>query len=290
MVYLTELQTELYATASQRERLLYDYLKGQTSSLDPTKLKPEEKFCHDSLFLNSGEEELAKIRAVKPFKGMHYSTNLTLLIAAALLDPYGEKENLENYIKNCTESERFIINSVIDNDFPFSGNIATPVDSLAIKLTSEELLNDSDLIKCIGNLKTLFDYFVFESGVCRKAYQIEKESKLPEYKAFTSLTLSAVARVKFFIKTVLLLALFIIGYYLIPQITSLTVEYWDTLEPLVWLVNIGISLLLVVTGVVLVEVFKKTKEKINQAIEKVTCFLLGFNYRDYLKLITELEE
>ncbi len=264
MVYLRELQAGLYASASSREKLLYDYLKGQSSSLDPTRLKLEEKFCHDALFLKSGLEELSKIRAVKPFKGLHYTNNLTLLIAAALLDPDGEKHNLENYIKTCTASEQFIINTVLDKDDFFTSNISTPIDSLAIKLINQEFVEETDLLNCMDKIKNLFDYFVFESGVCRKAYQIESEKKINEYKAFVSFTSSAVARVKFSIKTILIIILLIVSYFIIPLITNLTVEYWDKLEPLVWLLNLGLSFVFLLMGVVLMEIVDKTKEKINQ--------------------------
>lgn len=35
---------------------------------------------------------------------------------------------------------------------------------------------------------------------------------------------------------------------------------------------------------------RQDKRKINQIIERVTCFLLGFNYQDYTKLMKDLKE
>ncbi len=145
MVHLKNLEATLLSQASDKELMLYRFLKGQKHSVRCKDNDLQTTICVKAFVSGGGKEELKSLKLIKPFKGLHYTNNLELLVAASLIEEECEIENLENYLQKRTAKEYFIINKALDRDFYCSKEATNQVEKLALKLLLDEEVNVEDI-------------------------------------------------------------------------------------------------------------------------------------------------
>lgn len=289
MVYLNKLESELLSKASDRELSLYRFLEGRTHTFVPHENDKAGLLCSLSFGENGGQRELQKLRSDKPVKGMHYSNNMTVLIAAANIDRDNELENLGSYVESHSYRDLFIINKALDSNFSKSINDALGVDLLAKKLMLDDQLREEDIANSLTKVDDLYDFFVLRTAVARLAHISEKELGLPNYQELYNLTVKFSSRLDSLSLSILLLTFLIIAYYTVPPFVSYIVENWDTLEPIAWLLGLAVALLAAL-GFVLSEKVKKVYIRTKQLSLRAGYWLFGIDYRKFTSLLEDLKK
>ena len=277
MVYLTEVEASLLEQSSERDRALYSLLNGVKPDIEVFETDSDESRMWKTSFTNIGDlEVLNKLRAVRPFKGLHYSSNLVLLIAAARIDFSGEKENIQTYLASHSQKELIIINKALSQNFSEDAGEITHIDSLARKLCSNDLIEEEDISRCFSSIKDVYDLFIVKLGCAALCCQFSERENLPRYKTLVSLGNSVINRINLIIYVVLISILAATIYSITPLVKSFIVN-WDTWEPIVFIVEIVIALSAVVVGVRV----KVVKKWLNRIVLSSVYKLIGIDYKDY---------
>ncbi|WP_444893721.1 hypothetical protein ACJJIE_04655 [Microbulbifer sp. TRSA001] len=303
MVYLNDLLNRLLNGASERDISLYRFLHGRKHSIRVAPNDIEAELCFKAFVEGEGEGEggdggdggdgggggdggaiLLKLKKIKPFKGLHYSNNLVLLTAAALIDIAGEESNIKRFLSVRGYKEQLIINSALGSNYIESCNTFTPVDHLAYLIQENEFISEKEIQQCLTSVCDLYDLFVLERAIAKSILQSNEESNFQSYVDLVSAQNIALNRVEFASFLFLFLALCYLMYLTFPPIVSLVVESWDTLEPYAYLLDKTALGIVLITGVVIATKVDSIKSRFRKFVLKGIYKLLGVDYPSYVNL------
>ena len=290
MVYLTDVENRLLSSASDRDLSLYRFMNGRKHTIHVPPNDIESELCRDAFVDDVNGTALIKLRKIKPFKGLHYSKNIVLLIAAAKIDLEGERENIESFLKIHAYKEQLIINSSLGTDFKISTIEKSNIDKLAAKIENNEIINEYDIQQCISTITDIYDFFIVNVGITKIILNTEKQDNLSSYKELSTINTKAFKRIEIFSLTIFYCLLIYAAYLIAPRFITFVINNWDTLEPIAYLLDKFVLALLLILGVVLVTKVKSLKAKIKQVVFQMTFGLLGVNYANYQKVIKSLEK
>ena len=289
MVYLKQIEAELLNKASDRELALYRFLEGKTHTFIAHENDKEGALCSLSFGNHEGVIELQKLRNTKPIKGMHYSNNMTVLVAAANIDLENELENLEKYIGSHSYRDLFIINTALKSNFSTSIENVESIDQLAQKLLAKTDFSESDIAASLTNIHDLYDLFVVKSAIARVSLIIEGNLDIPRYEQLLKLTSRISHRISSLSYLVLSLVIIVVTYYTLPPIIFYIMNNWDKLEPIAWLLGISVAVLAAL-GLVLSEKIKLLFIGLKRLTLKVGYWCFGVCNREFISLLDELEK
>lgn len=289
MVHLKDLESRLLCSSSERDLLLYRFLNGRKHSIRVTPNDIESELCFSAFIDGDGNLPLNKLRRFKPFKGLHYSNNFVLLIAAAKVDIDGEKDNLEKYLYSHGHKEQLVINSALGTSYRLATKFESPIDTLANLIETNKKINEEDIQKCLSSITDLYDLFILEKAIARSIFQTNEEKNINVYKSIFQVQKNALRRVELVAFVSLFLIFSYIIYLVVPTAVSLVINNWDTLEPIAYIIDKAVMLVFLITGVVLATQVKYIKNKIKMFILSKVYRVLGVDYSEYLKLTNILD-
>jgi len=289
MVYLKDMEDKLLQMSSQRDICLYRFLHGQKYSPHVAQNDIESELCFNAFVDGEGYLALAKLRKVKPFKGLHYTNNLVLLIAAAKVDASGEEESIRNYLSTRGYKEQLIINSALGTNYRVVTKLDTPIDILAKLIEENKNIEEKDIQKCLSCTSDIYDYFVLEKGIAKSILQSDEEKKLKAYKEVFLFQKNALRRIESGVFAFLLLIFLYLIYLVVPIVVGFMKYNWDTLEPIAYLVDKAIVIFVLITGVVLATRVKAFRKRIKRFVLHKVYWVLGIDYSEYQKLMETIE-
>jgi len=284
VVYLSELESKLVSSASERDLALYRYLNGRKHSIYVSPNDTESELCYNAFVESKSEDVLDRIRKVKPFKGLHYSNNFVLLVAATKIDPQGENGNLSEYLSSRGCKYQLIVNCALGSGYRVATKIETPIDGLANKIEGNARISEEDIQKCLSEIKDLYDLFVLEKAIAKSIFQEKESLNITTYESLFDLQEGALKRIEFmsFLLLFVLFAYFL--YLIVPMLVKEVVEHWDTLEPLAYILDKAVIVVILLTGVVIATKIQLVKNKAGNFIAKIVYGMLGINYAKYQQL------
>ena len=289
MVYLKDLESRLLVTSSERDLSLYRFLNGRKHSIHVTPNDIESELCFNAFVDGNGDLPLEKLRKVKPFKGLHYTNNFVLLIAAAKVDVDGEKDNIKKYLSSHGHKEQLVINSALGTNYRKATKLDTPIDILANLIEENKNINEEDIQKCLSSIADIYDLFVLEKAIARSIFQSNEEQNINTYKSIVLVQKTALRRVELMVFVSLFLIFSYLIYLIVPTAVSSVVNNWDTLEPIAYIIDKAVMAVFLITGVVLATQVKYIKNKIKGFILSKVYRVFGVDYSEYLKLTNILE-
>lgn len=291
MVYLKDLESKLLQTSSERDISLYRFLNGQKHLIHVAQNDIESELCFNAFVDGNGYLPLAKLKKVKPFKGFHYTNNFVLLIAAAKVDINGEEDNIKKYLSTHGHKEQLVINSALGTNYRISTKLGSFIDILANLIEENKNINEENIQKCLSSITDIYDLFVFEKAIARSIYQSNKEQNFNTYKSIVQVQKTALRRVELWAFVSLFLIFSYLTYLVVPTAVNLIINNWDTLEPIAYIIDKTVTVVLVITGGVLATRVKAIKNRIRVFILRKVYWVLGVDYSEYKKLydIIELE-
>ncbi|MEW8029667.1 MAG: hypothetical protein AB2806_18245 [Candidatus Thiodiazotropha sp.] len=288
MVHLKDLESRLISTSSERDLTLFSFLNGRRHSIQVAPNDLESELCYDAFVEGDGDIALSKLRKIKPFKGLHYTNNFVLLIAAAKIDLNGEEDNIISYLSKHGYKEQLIINYALGTDYDIANQINGPIDSLANRIEKGQKINKTDIQQCLSLIDDLYDLFILEKGIIQSIFQENEEKNLPSYILLVDTQRKALKRIELVSFTLLFLAFSYVTYLIVPSIITNVVKHWDTLEPIAYIIDKTVIVILLITGVVVATKVKSIKKKLRDLILAIVYKLLGISYPDYQKLLNTI--
>ena len=276
---IKELETLLLAKASLKEKYFYYYLadKPLPYPLD-VDLTDIQKVCL-SLFCINGPQiasEIQKLRKSKPVKGMHYANNLIELFAFALDDEEAEKAHINEYCKDHSARDFFVINNKFASSCLHPPEAKNEIDQIALYL-NEGLMPENWKPLFMGALKQATD--LIDLFVLNKAYILVLDDhpiahKLAEVDIlcdqFTNVLIKMENRIRkqiaVAVSTPVLLVLFAVAYW--------AIKYWDQAEPIVFVVQ-GILFVFFILVFLFTGVMPNKIDSINQLRERIIDWRFG---------------
>lgn len=284
MVYLKALESKLLQISSEWDITLYRFLHGQKHSLNVAKNDIETELCFNAFVDGNGDLPLSKLKKVKPFKGLHYTNNFVLLIAAAKVDPNGEEVNVRNYLSDHGYKEQLIINTALGKSYRITSKLDTPIDTLANLIEENKHIKEEDIQNCLTCASDIYDYFIIEKGVARRVFQLNEEINLETYKSIVLMQKRALRRVEFAVYFFIVLIFLYLLYLVIPTAIGSVVDNWSILEPYAFLIEKIGTIILIIMGVVLTTLVKTIKDSIKRLILRIMYWILGVKHSEYQKL------
>jgi hypothetical protein len=287
MVYLNKLEAELLNKASDRELSLYRFLERRTHTFIAHENDKEGTLCSLSFGKSEGLQELHKLRSSKPVKGMHYSNNMTVLIAAANIDLENERDNIGRYIEGHSYRDLFIINKALNSNFSKSTSDTVGIDFIANKLLLDEGFGEEDIASSLTEVRDLYDFYILKLATVRLTQFKEKDLMLPYYQELLEMAEKFSKRIDVFSYISLFLIFIIAAYNAIPPFVIYVIENWDKLEPIAWLVGVLVAILAAL-GFVLSQKVKYVFVKLKELSLEVGYRAFGLNHIKLKSLIFEL--
>ena len=285
MVYLKEVENRLISTSSERDLSLYSFLNGRKYSIRVAPNDIESELCINAFSDGNGEACLTKLRKVKPFKGLHYTNNFVLLIAAAKIDAAGEEEHIREYLSSHSHKEQVIINCALGTEYRIATKTEDPIAILAYRIEENENINEVDIQNCLSSISDLYDLFILEKAISMAIFQANEEKNVYSYRSLVDMQKKALGRVEFVFFILLFIIFSYIVYLTVPTIVGMVVKNWDTLEPLAYIIDKTVIVFFLITGVVLATKVKSIKRIIKGYFLNKIYRLLGIDYSKYQKLI-----
>lgn len=286
MVYLREIQREIIDSASDWDLALYRSLNGQKSTINAKSNDIESKLCIKAFVEgDDGVQTLEQLRKIKPFKGLHYSNNFVLLIAAATIDPDGEQDNIEKFLALHTYKEQLIINSALGKEFKITTKLSSPIECLAKIVENNEIISEHDIQSCLSSINDLYDLYILETAISRALLQSNEKVHLSTYKELNKICEKVFKRIDVFSFIAVLCVAIYATLSITPLIVSLVVENWDFLEPITYIVDKTITIILLFTGWALTNKIKIIKTKFRKFLLSFVYKLFGVNYLEYFDLV-----
>ncbi|MCC2606813.1 hypothetical protein [Planctobacterium marinum] len=289
MVHLKDLESSLLSKASDKELMLYRFLKGQKHTVKVKDNDLQTSVCVKAFMEGQGENDLRNLRKIKPFKGLHYTNNLELLVAASLIEAGSEEENIEKYLLKRTSKECFIINSALTKNFRVLTSPNSEIEKLANKLMLNERIELQDIQCCINEVSDLYEYYILEKGITKFNLDFSFENKQQEYETFYSFGIKAIKRIETFFLVGFYLALFFVCIKIAPGIAQQIMSNWDTLEPLAYMMDKVVIFLLASTGFLLTNNIAKIKSVVRSIIRTLVFKLLGINVKQYEDIVERIK-
>jgi len=289
VVYLKDVEDRLISTSSERDLSLYRFLNGGKHSIPVAPNDIESEVCFNAFVDGNGEVPLAKLRKVKPFRGLHYTTNFVLLIAAAKIDADGEEENIKAYLSTHSYKEQVIINCALGTKYRISTKMDNPIEILAYCIEENKNINEVDIQKCLTSIGDLYDLFILEKAISRSILRANEEKNVYSYKSLVKIQKKALKRVEFVSFTTLFIIFSYIVYLVVPTIVGIMVRNWDTLEPIAYIIDKTVIAIILITGVVLATKVKSIKNLIKGFFLNIIYRLFGIDYPEYQKLLKKIE-
>lgn len=289
MVYLKELESKLLSEASDKELMLYRFLKGQKHTLKQKDNDLQTSVCVNAFVTGQGQEELKNLRKIKPFKGLHYTNNLEMLVAASLIEIDSELANIETFLRKRSPKECFLINSALKKDFCIVKEPTNEIEKLACKLIRNEAVEIKNIQYSINVVSDLYDYFILETAITKFNLDLSFENKRQEYEEFYVFGNAAITR----IEKVFLVAFYgvlLFGSILVaPIIAKPIMANWDMLEPIAYMTDKIVMFALAFTGFFLTRHIGSIRGFVNLIIKCLVLKLLGINNERYKKVVERIQ-
>jgi hypothetical protein len=277
VVYLAGIENSFLEKASERDRALYQLLSGVSPDILMSDTDSQETKMWKMSFSNAGGlEELSKLREIKPFRGLHYSSNMVLLIAAARIDKNSEQNNISTYLGTHSYKDLLVINKALSENYNETCQSNTRIDSLAKKLIIQEKLSEDDIAACLSEIKDLYDIFIVKLACATINSRFEERENLPSYRKLVSLGEVVFSKINL-VAYVFVFILFAFLVFLVTPLITSFIENWDKWEPIAFLAETAIFLIILFLGWK-VKTFKKW---INTTVLSLVYKTLGISYRDY---------
>ncbi|MEL4238305.1 hypothetical protein [Shewanella xiamenensis] len=289
MVYLEQIEREILNKSSDRELALYRFLEGKKHSFIANKNDLEDELCSKVFSSENAQNELMKLRKLKPFKGFHYTTNLITLLAASIVSKEDETININQYLKSHSYRDLFIFTKALDEDFNTEPEINNSIDHLAKKILKKEKIYQDDISKCITNIHDLLDIFVVKQAITLQTLQYYHNENLETYKELNKIFQVITKKINLFFTILGSIVIALTLSLFFPLIIDYATKNWDFLEPLAYLLDKTIFLIAFLGAFKLLK-FEKAK-KISIKYYYSTCYrLLGVNYDVLDNLNKNLEQ
>lgn len=159
------LEERSFSEASPKEKLFYLFLtKGDTNSINLGESKLD-LLSHEAFSLRlSKSETLKALQRSKPLKNIHYSKNLIDLIAAASIDFEGEEKHIDEYLKEHSLREAYILKMALGIEIPKDIKVESDIDLLIEKLTIDSSYESAPILftKALLSSKHIFDAVIIK--------------------------------------------------------------------------------------------------------------------------------
>ena len=276
---IKELETLLLAKASLKEKSFYYYLADKPLPYPPgTDLTEIQKVCL-SLFCTNGPQmasEIQKLRKSKPIKGMHYANNLIELFAFALDDEEAEKAHINEYCKDHSTRDFFVINSSFSSSCLHPPEAKNEIDQIALYLNDGSMPENWKPL-FMGALKQAVD--LIDLFVLNKAYIMVLDDHPIAHKStevdilcgqFNNLLLKMENR----IRKQIALAVTIPVLFVLVAVAYWAIKYWNQAEPIVFVAQ-GFFAVFLIFVFLFTNVMPNKIDFINQLRERIIDWRLG---------------
>jgi|GEM_PF-4809034 len=162
---LQHFEEHSFSEASPKEKVFYLFMTDGDASSIKLGNSDLEHLVIDAFILRTEESSVLKnLQRSKPFKNIHYSKNLIDLIAAASIDLEGEREHIDEYIKEHSLKEAYIIYLALGIDIPYNIKIESDMDVLIKQLVMDgEFHNAANLFsKVLSHSDHIFDALILK--------------------------------------------------------------------------------------------------------------------------------
>lgn len=233
---LKKLTEKLFANASEKEKVFYNYLvKTSTNYPTDTALSEIEQVCFAAFCSNTPDRRslAEKLSRSKPIKGLHYTNNLIELAAVARFGFDSETDKLNSYCRSNSTRDFFILKKLFPKISTFRPDPRNAIDRLAVYLMDDNLPEEWKPIylEALGNTSDLLDAFVVWEAYL---YIMDRHPATKQNNSLVTITASVQQSINYvdrLVKNIFTIFLLLVLNFSSFGLIYFILGYWDKAEP-----------------------------------------------------------